>query len=87
MMMESALIETSVPGGKPDLQDLSEYLRACPIDKIRSFEGRIIFDLDCGGEYDSMMLSFSGEKVSHVDFGPPPPPFNIAPRPLSRGGN
>jgi hypothetical protein len=85
MMLQTAQIETTVPNGRPDLGQVSSYLRSCPISKLRYFEDRIILELDCGREYDSVMLSFKGDKVSKIDFGPPPPPFNIAPRPSSPG--
>jgi hypothetical protein len=85
MMLDGAQIDTTVPNGEPSIERVSAYLRSCPVSKLRYFEDRVILELECGREYDSVMFSFEGDKVSKIDFGPPPPPFNIFGRPPSQG--
>jgi hypothetical protein len=59
--------------GKKSLSDLAEYLRRCP---IKSFEGNeqmnINLLLNCPDEYHSASIQFRGNKISEVNFGPPP---------------
>ncbi|WP_425229850.1 hypothetical protein [Sphingomonas sp.] len=60
-------------GGPHALADVSRYMQHCPLKSIEGNEQlNINVILDCSEGYHGMSLLFSGDRISEVDFGPPP---------------
>ncbi len=79
-MMSSGAKISEWSEGKKSLSDLARYFQRCP---IKSFEGNkqmnINVLLDCSDDYHGVSIEFRGNKISEVNFGPPPVVHTVTP--------